>query len=539
MLVPSTILALPVVVLVAGAEVSRPLGTGSGTDLGSLVGGYGLPWMRSATAAVTASVMTVILAFMSAWFIARPDFTPVRASLFTRLLLLVTPLAILPLLVGQASFAFLFQDFGRGLVAATGSDDRGTHSIVLVEAVAQTIRYAPLLLWLMALGVMQVSVSRRRYAQQAGFGNADYIRTELMGPWLAPALVVMAFAYQDSANDHLVSSLSVRPSVATGTELVSHALSRNFTVLLSMRPIMAAVYEIILAGALAGAGFAAIFAVVAAATGSAASLLRSHHLDGPLRPPGSRPSSQAWPMFALPIAILAMMAMAAWALRPGEWGRLAALWPSAGASAVAAIGAWGIAALLIYRMRDRRLTSDGSAARALIATCFVAIAVGFIPALSLAVAVFGLSAAAGPVSDSMAPLALLLSETLRFTPIAFVLLAPAAFASSDREIAYLKSIGGSLDIRRSMAFLEPNRVLHASVVLICFNLVLNEGIIASVFQADVPSLTDIMRRAVTGRSANEQTAAAVIISQALLFGGLLLVWARTSVSGWRVRHAGD
>ncbi|AXQ30203.1 hypothetical protein D0B54_16645 [Solimonas sp. K1W22B-7] len=423
------------------------------------------------------------------------------------------------------------------LLAITGSDECGQFTVILIEAVAQTIRYAPLLIWLFLLAMMQIPLDKRLYAFQTGFSGGAYARFELVGHWGPPLLVVTAFTFQDAANDHLIAQLSIRPSVAAHTELIAHALDRNFMVLLSLRSAAEAVHEIVLLGVLATFGFALIFGLLAVMYVFLAKWISSPAFDSRNRAVREAETARVWPAFAVAVMVLGFFGYTLSGLRPGDLAGLAPLWKTGLLSAAAALLSWMIAATLVYWLRDGLDCSDGSAPRGLGLASTVAIAVGYVPPLSLAVAVFGFAFLGGFESEGAGAWWLFVAQVLRFFPIVFVLLVPAALSIQDKEIRYLKNSGASVNVRGIITFLMPNIVVHLAVAAICFNLILNEGVIASVFQAQIPSMSDIMSRATTGRSANYSLAGMIVLSQAAFFSMFLWVWGRASIFAWRLRHA--
>lgn len=530
------ILSLPLTVLLIAAVSSASLTGLPEGGIAYFAGEYGAAWTRSATAAVSASLAAGALGLAGAWQLAAPGLRPANRPSPFGVLTHLSPLAVMPLLVGGASFAFLFQGLGRSLVQMTGSDARGAHSIIIVEVVAQTLRYGPLLLWLMILSVLEVPPGKRRYCQQAGLSGDDYIRTELAGRWRAPFLVVVSFSFQDAVNDHVIAQMSVRPSIATGTELMSHVLERRFSVLLSLGPPPAAINEIVLAGLLAGAGFAAVFAALSLGLIGGLRAIGWRGFDGAPKAKLA-PQRNGWSALWIPVSVLCLGAASFLSLRPLSWASIGILAPSALAAGLSAAIAWAIAAPLIYILRDRLFVSDGSASRIILLMSGLAIGVGFVPTHSLAVAIFAFAFSTGFSGGAANGMWLVLAEVVRFAPVIFVLLAPSMLAIPDQGIGYLKSAGTSLARRGLEVFLAPNFVLHLVVIFIAFNLIMNEGVISSVFQAHIPSLTDVMRRATTGRSANAELAGTLVVLEACVFGPMLWWWGRTASAAWRFRHA--
>jgi hypothetical protein len=289
-------------------------------------------------------------------------------------------------------------------------------------------------------------------------------------------------------------------------------------------------------GALAALSFAAVFAVLSWVLlhWAQAAPKRSLEFHGRRAP---RAGGGGGPAAIIVGSIAALMICSVPAVSSSGWPRFGQLLPSVFLSLTAAALAWVIAAPVIFALRNNLRIDDGSATRAILQVGAIAIAIGFIPSLALAASILGLAYQFDIVGDSTNGLLLLLSQTLRFTPVAFVLLAPATLGVPDGQLDYMKRIGTTARERFNVTFLHPNFRLHCATLLIIFNLVLNEAVISGVFQGEVPNLADFATRAVTGRSADYGFVGSIILLQLCLFGTLLGIWGRTSATAWSLRNA--
>lgn len=485
---------------------------------------------RSIAAGGLACSIAALLGAGPAWFLSRASQTAFGAYGFAMSVLL--PMAVVALLVGAGSFAFLYRDLGGWWLAIHGPDARGFAAVLAAQVLAQAIRYAPLLLWLLVIVAGNVEPARRRYGRQVAMTGAQWARVELAARWTPAILVVLAFAYQDAANDFLVTQLALRPSVATASELVGHALEREFTLLLASRSALQAMGVTIISAAVAAVCLALGFLIVVLV---ALALLRRFVALPPTDSGPGVADRAAAPLLAMivPALALAAVALLAGRLRPAVAAdALATLLPTLAVAAASAVASWAVAALCAYRLRDRPREGRGTVMRDFRLASGLAIAVGFIPPLGLATAVFCIGYSLDADGSRSGWAWLVAAETCRFTPVVFVLLGPAVLAIRDDTIDYLRSIGCSFRERLALAFLQPSATMHGAVLLITFNMVLNEGVIAAVFQADIPSLADLMRRATTGRSANYGLAGVLVGLQLVLFGGLLLLWGRRVRAQW-------
>ena len=213
------------------------------------------------------------------------------------------------------------------------------------------------------------------------------------------------------------------------------------------------------------------------------------------------------------------------------------LLPSGAIALTTAAMAWLIAAPVIFILRDKLRVQDRSAPRAIALAGAIAISIGFMPPLALASAILGLGYQFNIVGSVGNAQLLFVAELIRFAPIAFVFLAPSALSIPDGRLDYLKQAGTAVHSRFYVGFLRPFFWLHMAIVLVIFNLVLNESVIASVFQTSIPNLADFVTRATTGRSADYGMVGSIILLQATLFGALLLLWGRSAAISWKRNNA--
>lgn len=450
---------------------------------------------------------------------------------------ILLPLAVLPLLVGSASFAFLYAGIGKWWIYLFGEAGRGASAVLGSSILAHAVRYAPILLWLAVLAAGDVSGERRRYARQLNASGRHWASIELFGLWTPTVLVVLAFAYQDAANDFLITQLALSPSEATKSELVGHALSREFNLLMTARPAAQAMGAIVLSSLAVSLILALGFLLVALATAIALkriAKLPAQRLQS--KNPSNQASSSRIAMIPSFIVVLGLTySLARIGIAPSA-GLLRDLMPGALAAATAAGLSWGLAAYCAYRLRDQPLEYDHRIGRYFAVAGSLAITIGFVPPLGLAAAVFGIAYALDPGASGTGWTWLVIAETARFTPIVFVLLVPAAFAVSARRVDHLRAIGAGFVDRAMIAFLRPAAAVHVAIVIIAFNLILNESVVAAVFQADIPWVADVMRRATVGRSAQYGVAGLLIVVQGLIFGALLLLWGHSTLLRWRGRR---
>lgn len=526
------LLALPLLILTFAGYMFVDLNGRAIEDVRFLLAANSAAVLRSLAAGAICALAVAFSGFWTAWLLARSSLAAFASC--ARIVTLLFPLALVSLLIGNGAFAFLYRHLGRWWLELFGNDERGVAALLACEVLAQALRYAPLLAWLLVVVAGDVPAARRRYAGQVALSGREWGRVELTRRWLPVVLVVLVFAFQDGANDFLVTQLALRPSPATASEMVSHALEREFMLLLSARSAPVAMGAVIASAATAALVLTLGFLIVALLVSFG--LLRLGRLPTGRAGSTGLPDRRAAPVAALALPLLALTTtcLLAASLRPAWHGAtLATLVPATIAAMASATFAWALAALCAYRLRDRPRESFRRTGRDFAFASMLALGVGFIPPLGLAVAVFGLAYALGADISATGLFWLIVAQVIRFTPVIFVLLVPAALAISDREISYLRAAGADFGSRFRLTFLSPAALIHASVALIAFNLVLNEGVIAAVFQGDIPSLADLLRRAVTGRSANYGVAGLLVSAQLAIFGGLLLLWGIGVRGRWR------
>ena len=529
-----TMVSLPFAALAGAATLllARPVSVG---DVGRLFADAGSAFARSGAVAILTALLITLIGLACSTAFASDTLRPEKAGRI-RILTLVAPLALVPLFVGSGSFAFIFREVAGPVAQQFGLGERGSSAWVAIEIAAQLIRYIPLALWLTMLTSLQTPSGIRTYARQIGVTGVEYGRIYLLSAWLPPVLIVSAFAFQDAANDFSIAHLFLRPSVATNTELIGHALSRSYFVDISLHSPPDAIARLIVKGSAAAIGFAGLFAIIAWLTVRWAR-------SSPARYP--RPIVQnrgmiswgLWPTLAVLTATCVLTAASLTILNPSSWTRLALLKPSALIALTTAVIGWLVAAPIIFVLRDKLRNQDRSAPRAIALAGAIAIGIGFVPPLTLASAILGLAYQLNIVGNVGNTQLLLVAELIRFTPIAFVFLAPSALSIPDGRLDYLKQAGATVHSRLYVSYLRPYFWLHLAIILVIFNLVLNESVIASVFQADIPNLADFVARATTGRSADYGMVGSIILLQATLFGALLLIWGRSAAMAWKRNNA--
>lgn len=525
-----TMVSLPFAAL-AGAATSllaRPVSVG---DVGRLFADAGSAFARSGAVAILTALLITLIGLACSTAFASDTLRPEKAGRI-RILTLVAPLALVPLFVGSGSFAFIFREVAGPVAQQFGLGERGSSAWVAIEIAAQLIRYIPLALWLTMLTSLQTPSGIRTYARQIGVTGGEYGRIYLLSAWLQPVLIVSAFAFQDAANDFSIAHLFLRPSIATNTELIGHALSRSYFVDISLHSPPDAIARLIVKGSVAAIGFGGLFAIIAWLTvwwvrSAPARTLR------PVAQELGVISWGLWPALLVLTATCVLTAASLTILTPSAWTRLTLLLPSGLIALMTAVTGWLIAAPIIFVLRDRLRVQDRSAPRAIALAGAIAIGIGFVPPLALASAILGLVYQLNIVGSVGNTQLLLFAELIRFTPIAFVFLAPSVLSIPDGRLDYLKQAGATLRSRLYVSFFRPYVWLHLAIILVIFNLVLNESVIASVFQADIPNLADFVARATTGRSADYGMVGSIILLQATLFGALLLLWGRSAAMAWK------
>lgn len=529
-----TMVSLPFVALMSAAILLLERSVSLG-EAGRLFADSADAFARSGAVAIITALLVTLVGFACSTAFASDSLRPERAGRIG-LLALIAPLALVPLFIGSGSFAFIFREVAGPVAQQFGLGERGSSAWVAIEVAAQLIRYIPLALWLTILVALQTPAGIRTYARQIGMSGTEYGRIHMFSAWLQPVLIVSAFSFQDAANDFSITYLFLRPSVATDTELIGHALSRSYFVDISLHSPPDAIARLIVKGSVAAIGFAALFAIIAWLT---VRWVRS----APGRTPQPIVQDRGmifwglWPTLAVLTTICVLTAASLTILTPSAWTRLALLLPSGLIALMTAILGWLIAAPIIFVLRDRLRVQDRSAPRAMALAGAIAIGIGFVPPLALASAILGLAYQFNIVGNVGNTQLLLIAELMRFTPIAFVFLAPSALTIPDGRLDYLKQVGATVRSRLYVTFIKPFFWMHLAIILVIFNLVLNESVIASVFQADIPNLADFVARATTGRSADYGMVGSIILLQATLFGALLLFWGRSAAMAWKRNNA--
>lgn len=498
------------------------------------------PILRSAAAAFATTLLVGLLGLGATTLLVRSWLMQNRSV--NLVASIVLPLAALWLLVGAASFAFLWSNpYADALLTLPGIDNRSSATVVVLTAAAHILRYLPLLVWLLWISVVTVPETYRVYFRHAGFSAGEVTRTHLLALWVAPLLIVAAFAHQDSFGDQLISFLALRPSEATDTELVSHFLGRQFRSLAisgSARDASAAIVGASIAGALVSS------AIFLASAALARSLFRIGRYDArSWRPTPRAPlrtsTIPSWTALGMVGIVLAAFLGRLVTLGPADPALAVSLLPSLLASLIVAALSWALAVAVNFAVREKTRRHDGSLGRHLGIVALVAMTLGFLPTIGLAVAVYSIAFALGPMGGEGAYLGWIAAQTLRMFPLVTVLLIPTTFLIEDQRVDYLKGIGAGYRERLGALLLRPYLVTHFAVLLIAANFVLNESVVGSVFQAQIPSVSELMLRATSGRSAAYPTAVFLSISQALIFGSLLFVWGFQVHRQWRSTRDGD
>jgi hypothetical protein len=449
-------------------------------------------------------------------------------------------LATIPFLLGPTSFGFLWSSsFLKLAMSVGGGDDRGPATVILVNVLANILRYAPLLTWLLLATAMDVDARRVWSERTAGFGSADFIRDEATPIWALICLVVAAFAFQDASGDYIITYLALRPSEATGTELASHALQRIFvgaTISGSARD----AFDLVLVASAAIAALAVITFILFSLP-----ILRLRRLSSSYhrRPAPQLRRQLVPPRFSAIFVATAAVTILLPLLAPLFFRQYsgAALVQSLGRSVAlslaAALVSWAAAATIVFSARSGAALADGSAQRRLKLLALVALMVGFVPVIGFASAVQSTAFTYVGTGSGSAYAAWFAAQCLRLIPILAIFMMPAALQIEDRQLQYLRPLGVSFLFRFKALFLSPYRTTHFAFMLVAWNWIVNEGVISTVFQADIPSFSELMLRATSGRSAAYSVAASLVAAEALLFGLLCSLWARQIYSSWRYRHA--
>jgi hypothetical protein len=290
-----------------------------------------------------------------------------------------------------------------------------------------------------------------------------------------------------------------------------------------------------------GASVAGALASSAIFVGSAAlarSLLRIGRYDARAwraAPRVAPKPSTIFPWIALAFvgAILIAFVVRLFTLGPADPALAIPLLPSLLASSIVAAISWVLAVVINFAVREHARRHDGSLGRRLGIVALIAMTLGFLPTIGLAVAVYSIAFTVGPMSGEGTYVGWIAAQTLRMFPLVTVLLIPTTFLIEDQRVEYLKNVGASYGQRVRALILRPHVVTHFAILLIAANFVLNESVVGSVFQAQIPSVSELMLRATSGRSAAYPTAAFLSIAQACIFGSLLFAWGFQVHRQWR------
>lgn len=187
------------------------------------------PLFRTAVIAALATIFVTSISLILAIVAVRPWLQQRTTAILA--ICITTPLAISILLSGTSSFAFLWQrPFAETLLDfAQFFSNRSSLSVGTVDIGAQIVRYGPIATWLLIIAVLKTPPHIHQYAQSINIRSYDFFRIELISVWMPSVLIVGAFVFQDAFNDYIITQLSLRPSPATHTELISHFLNRIFT----------------------------------------------------------------------------------------------------------------------------------------------------------------------------------------------------------------------------------------------------------------------------------------------------------------------
>lgn len=514
-----------------------------GVDLGRLVTlapQAVAPLGRSALAAFATSLLAGLISLGFATLLVRAWLSGDRAVNLAANAIL--PVAVIWLLVGAASFAFLWRaPLAEALLSLPFLETRSSATVVVLTTAAHVLRYFPLLLWLLWIATVSISAYQRRYFLQTGFTDVEVVRTHLLGLWIAPTLVVCAFAHQDSFGDQLISYLTLRPSEATDTELLSHFLGRQFRSMAiagSAQDASAAIVGASIGGAVGSAGVFACSMLVLRA------LFKVVRLDARTWKPKqkidrARTRFVAWVPVAVGGVVIAAAITRLATLGPADPAPLASVVPSLVASVVVALLSWVLAVAINFSVREHARLADGSLASRLSWLAIAAMTLGFLPTIGLAVAIYAVAFSFGPLGEVGAYIGWIVSQTLRMFPLVTVLLIPMTLLIDDERVTYMQTVGAGYFARVKGLVLRPFATTHFAILLIASNFVLNEGVVGSVFQAQIASVPELMLRATSGRAAAYPNAVFLSVAQAVIFGVLLLVWGRQTYRQWRSTHDSD
>jgi hypothetical protein len=501
------------------------------------------PLLRTVIIGMLASVVVTLISVSMAIVVIGPWLRLGRRAIFA--VCVAVPLAITPLLLGAASFAFLWQDpFADALLRTSWIFERGSSSVAIVDIVAQAARYVPIATWLLILIVLGTTSTVHWYAKQAGLRPTALVRVEFVRQWMPPMFIVAAFAFQDAFNDYIITYLSLRPSPATHTELISHFLNRSFVSIAVGRSAAEASSALVGLSIISGIVSAAAFGFITLAL---AAFIRAFHVKAstertkPFFEEGISARLQStltWALVAAAAAIvLSLMARIA-SLGMIEVRAIWELRTTLLASLAVALTCWCLAMFINFTIRESTSNNDGSAQRSFTALIWICVSVGFVPPLGLAAAVYVIVFYSGIIQLD-ASISWFAGQVLRMFPLFVVLVVPASLAVDDGPIWYVRTAGLSYIRRLYILFVAPFKTTHLALLLIGWNFVLNEGVISTVFQADIPALSEIVQRASSGRSAAYPIAASISALNAVVFGVLCLLWGLQSYRLWAKAHAGN
>jgi hypothetical protein len=505
---------------------------------------WGGPFLRSAVAGCLSECVVALVSILLSTLALRSIL--LGETRFIAAFCGLSTLAITPLLLGIVPFSFLWsqpiRELGSLLLPADAARAGGT--VILVEVVGQAMRYIPLLTWLLSIIVLNLPAEKKLYLRQLGVRSADVVRGDLIPQWLPFILIVLAFAYQDAANDYQLSYFALRPSPATETELYSHFLSRTFLSVLTSRNANVAIGFLIVSSSIAALLFAMLFCSTAMFVLWIGRLLH----------PSEQQLANLWPrqstsnerglishyhgslgqVGASGCLIVALIASIT-GLPSAALSSLRSLSMTFALAAVVSAVAWAIAVFITFSLRADGDVADGTAQRKLSTAALVAVFAGFVPPSGFAGAIYWLCFTVLDNSQMASLIGWTVAQIVRLMPILVIFTIPMALAIEDQSIRYLELIGARFAARLFHLCLRPFAASHFAFILIGWNLVLNESVIGTVFQADIPSLPEMAIRAMSGRSAAYPVVGLLVMLISGIFGILLLVWGLSVFFGWRRR----
>jgi hypothetical protein len=535
---PAIIVAIAIIILFLTGGLESSLSDLLMEEIGPLV--------RSAVAGTLTTLLVVLLALGLATLTIQIWLRADRLLIFISCGLL--SLSATPIFLGNSSFAFIWNTPYAEYLSEVFAT-RGSATVVVIDITAQILRYAPLATWLLAIVVFNGEPMLRLYSRHAGLGPTALMRAEFLYRWMPACLVVAAFAYQDASNDYMVTYLALRPSVATHTELISHFLSRSFLSAAIGHSARDAAGVLTATSLVGGLVLSLVFLALVLLVLSALRLLRptmrrskgkpSAQRLSPARPEirsGQSALSSLLPAFAGAIVIAGLCYRLA-GLERTNIKDASVLLTTLLLSLAVAILCWGVGAVISFVIRELHHESDGSAQRSFAAVALVAVSLGFIPPLGLAAAVYMLLFSIGDFGQGSASVGWFIAQTVRMLPLVFVFLIPTALTLEDEAIWYLRINEIRFWKRLYILLLMPSKATHFAIILIGWNFVFNEGVISSVFQANIPAFSDIIQRATSGRSAAYPLAGLLITAESILFGALCLIWGFQIYSRWASQNA--